>query len=109
MREVPFEETIAERKMVLRRNNGEVLDVTLQIGRPVPFSHNPNDFACPFRLVGLSKEERMYQVGVDSAQALELVYRILPSWLQLTASIHGGKLETWGEAGHGFPEWPGRE
>jgi len=102
VRDVPFVECIAERKLVLRRDAGPPLDVTLEIGRPLPLPHNPAAIACPFRLVGLEKVESMYTVGVDSAQALQLVFRGLPSWLAITGRIYGGKFEAFGGSDHAF-------
>jgi hypothetical protein len=36
MRAIPFVECIAERKLLLRRPAGPLVEVTLEIGRPVP-------------------------------------------------------------------------
>ncbi len=36
MRDIPFVERIAERALVLQRADGSRIDVTLEIGRPVP-------------------------------------------------------------------------
>ena len=101
MRDVPFSECIAVRELVLRRGT-DTVPVTLEIGRPVSLPHNPEIIACPFRLVGLGREEKMYQVGVDSAQALQLVFRVLPSWLEGRALIHGGVFEAFGGPDHAF-------
>lgn len=102
MRDVPFVERIAERTLVLHRADGSTSDVTLEIGRPVSVPQYNIPSACPFRLVGLEKEEKLYAVGVDSAQALKLALDILPSWLDLTGSIYGGKFVAFGGTDHGF-------
>jgi hypothetical protein len=93
MRDVPFTDCIAERRLVLNRGRESSIDVMLEIGRPVPLPQNPSVSACPFRIIGLSREEKMYAAGVDSAQALQLVFQVLPAWLEITAKSHGGVFE----------------
>jgi hypothetical protein len=102
MRDMPFTECIAERKLVLRRDGYALIHVTLQIGRPISLQEFPEDSVCPFRLMGLENEEHMHAVGVDSAQALQLVFHILPSWLDDKARTYGGVFEALGGRDHGF-------
>jgi hypothetical protein len=103
MRDIPFVECIAERALVLLRSDGATVDITLQIGRPVPVPEYNIPSACPFRLVGLEKEEKLYAVGIDSAQALQLATQSLAAWLDITGKIHGGKFVAFDGEDHGFP------
>jgi len=102
MRNIPFVERIAERALVLQRVDGTTTDVTLEIGLPVPAPQYQIPSACPFRLIGLAKEEKLYVVGVDSAQALQLALRGMAAWLDVTAASHGGKFVLSGGTDHGF-------
>jgi hypothetical protein len=102
MRDIPFVECIAERALVLRRVDGTMIDVTLEIGRPVPVPRYQIPSACPFRLVGLEKEERLYAVGEDSAQALQLALKMMAAWLSITGKIYGGEFVAFGGKDHGF-------
>jgi hypothetical protein len=102
MRDIPFIERIAERLLVLQRDDGTTTSVTLEIGRPVPVPQYKIPSACPYRLVGLEQEERLYAVGVDSAQALQLALSGIASWLDITGRSHGGKFVLVGGTEHGF-------
>jgi hypothetical protein len=44
----------------------------------------------------------MYAVGLNSAQALQLAFPGLPSWLEVTGRIYGGKFEAFGGPDHAF-------
>jgi hypothetical protein len=103
MRDIPFVDCIAERVLVLHRADGTTADVTLEIGRPVPVPQYDIPFACPFRLVGLGKEERLYAVGEDSAQELQLALQMMVPWLGITAKSYGGEFAALGGKDHGFP------
>jgi hypothetical protein len=103
MRDIPFVEVIAGRALVLQRADGTTTDVALEIGRPVPVPQYGIPAACPFRLVGLEKEEKLYAVGADSAQALQLALQTMASWLSITGKIYGGKFIAFGGTDHGFP------
>ena len=102
MRDIPFLERIAERSLVLQRADGTTTGVTLEIGRPVPVPQFRIPSACPFRLVGLGKEEKLYTVGEDSAQALQLALQGIASWLDITGKQHDGKFIAFGGTDHGF-------
>jgi hypothetical protein len=102
MRDIPFVDCIVNRVLVLHRADGTTANITLEIGRPVPVPQYDIPFACPFRLVGLDKEERLYSVGEDSAQALQLALQMMGAWLDITAKGYGGEFSAFGGKGHGF-------
>jgi hypothetical protein len=102
MRDIPFVEAIAARLLILERDDGTIANVTLEIGRPVPVPQYQIRSACPYRLVGLQREEKLYAVGVDSAQALQLAMTGIAPWLEITGRIYGGKFVLDGGTAHGF-------
>jgi hypothetical protein len=102
MRDIPFVDRIAYRVLVLHRADGTTTDVTLEIGRPVRVPEYDIPFACPFRLVGLDKEERLYSVGEDSAQALQLALQMMGAWLGIIGKGYSGEFTAFGGKGHGF-------
>jgi len=113
MRDVPIGEVIATREFVFHVTDGGERQVTLQIGKPVRPSWSveetrgvaPPAFVSPFQIVGLSKDERVYAVGIDAVQALVLGFRVLPSWLAITASIYRGRFFFLEEDGLGLPQF----
>lgn len=102
MRDIPFEDVVAERALQLQRADGTSAEVSLQIGRPVPVAQYNIPSACPFRLVGLGKEEKFYAVGVDSVQALQLAFQAMAAWLDIKGKIYGGIFVAFGGTDHGF-------
>jgi hypothetical protein len=107
-REVPIGEVIAERQYLFHCEDGTERSVTLRIGKPTPPPWRdpaPPDFVCPFELVGLAKPEAMYAVGIDAVQALLLAFRVLPSWLSITASVHRGRFSYFETSDLGLPEF----
>ena len=91
MRDIPFIECIASRALVLQRPDGSKVPVTLEIGRPMPVPQYKIPSACPFRVTGLDGEEKLYAVGADSVQALQLAMDGIAAWLVATAARYGGK------------------
>jgi hypothetical protein len=107
-REVPIGEVIAEREYLFHHDDGTERTAVLRIGKPtLPAWSDPTHppFVCPFELVGFPKEERMYAAGIDAVQALVLAFRVLPSWLLITASVHRGRFSYLESSDLGLPEF----
>jgi uncharacterized protein DUF6968 len=105
-REVPIGDVIAERSFILHHSDGSEHAATLRIGKPTPppwTDPPPPPFVCPFELVGLSKPEGLYSVGIDGVQALVLAFRVLPSWLAVVADIDSGRFFYLGGNDLGLP------
>lgn len=66
---------IAHRVLELKENPSEKVDVF--IGNP--FQLGKDEWACPYRIVGGGIDLNLQIIGVDSVQALQLVFPIIDS------------------------------
>lgn len=65
MKNIIFNEIIAERELELRTRKGELKKVVVQIGKPMPMTvPNPNDnWYCPFKISGLKEKDTIRAAG----------------------------------------------
>ncbi|MDO1509687.1 MULTISPECIES: hypothetical protein [unclassified Neisseria] len=73
--ELTQETAIAHRTLELSENSAEKVNVL--IGKPEQLGEN--EWACPYRIVGAGKDINFRISGVDSIQALQLVFSIIES------------------------------
>lgn len=83
-------DVIAERQLLLRKDNGS-LDVTVKIGRPALDSSGEN-WMCPYEIWFGDNCKSMAMHGVDSIQALQLTIATLDVELEHGAKRYAGTL-----------------
>lgn len=59
-------------------NNNQTLDVF--IGKP--FFVNDDEWHCPYRIYGANEDFNSSVIGIDSVQALQLVFKIIDSVIE---------------------------
>ncbi|WP_431313276.1 DUF6968 family protein [Streptomyces antnestii] len=63
--------------------------VVVEIGKPVPDTASGGDWACEYRISGLTKEHRMRVFGVDSIQAIQNACIAIGGALRGAHDLHG--------------------
>jgi hypothetical protein len=99
-----LEETIAERRLTLISNSGELREIVVRIGKPVR-SPNHAEFACACQIVGLGADSVKRIYGFDAFQSLQLTLRFISDMLNHYRQETEGRIY-WQEPGDdmGFVE-----
>jgi len=99
-----LEDPIAERRLTLISDAGEVREIVVRIGKPVP-SHDHADFACECQIAGIGESRVRRIFGLDAFQSLQLTFRFISTMLNHHREEAGGRL-FWQEPGDdmGFAE-----
>jgi hypothetical protein len=71
---------IAERRLTLVSDDGEVRDVMVRIGKPES-SPGGAEFSCECQILGLDEGKVMRVYGLDAFQALQIVLRFISTLL----------------------------
>ena len=96
---------IADRKLSLKANNGDLeRTVNVLLGRPQVFSDS-SDYYCPYQIKGAGDEKIRHVGGVDAFQAIHLALQTLGAELQALNQKLDGKLHWDGDrdGSLGFP------
>ena len=99
-----LEEMLAERRLTLISNFGELRDIVVRIGKPVRSSEHA-EFACEYQIVGLGEGSVRRIYGVDAFQSLQLTLRFISTMLNHYRQESDGRIY-WHEPGDdmGFVE-----
>jgi hypothetical protein len=99
-----LEGMIAERRLTLISDGGEVRNVVVRIGRPEP-SPDRAEFFCECQIFGLDEGKVMRIYGLDAFQSLQLALRFISSLLNHHRKEANGRMY-WQEPGDdmGFAE-----
>jgi hypothetical protein len=97
MQEIDIGTVIAERVLDLPEEDGMI---KILVGMPRKTSHD--DFITPYRIVGIGDEKVRLAAGVDSTQALQLVFKMIGADLHDEQSRH--RIEWLGRSDLGFPQ-----
>ncbi len=99
-----LEEMIAERRLTLISNSGELQEILVRIGKPAR-SADHAEFACEYQIAGLgdTKVRRIY--GLDAFQSLQLTLKFISTMLNHHRQESDGRIY-WLEPGDdmGFAE-----
>jgi hypothetical protein len=77
--------------------------VKVIVGKPRPYPEPPEDYYCPFQIVGLGNEKIYYASGVDSVQALALALRKIGILLNASKAYKRGELTMYNDRELIFP------
>ena len=92
-------EPIATRTLKLR--SGREAEVTVVIYKP-SYCEGPGDFRCDYSIAGNGINVRRYAAGLDSVQALQMVFIHIGAHLDRYEMTSGSRLD-WAGSDHGFP------
>jgi len=88
-------EVIAERALTFTRADGSTEAVTVRIGKPA-VGTSPDEWRCPYQIVGLGRVRTFALSGVDSMQALLLTLQVI---------LPDGTFTWLDDANPGFPDY----
>jgi hypothetical protein len=91
MRTFALGEELSSRTLRFRTRSGNVLNVTVVLGKPVADLEPPERaWICPFQIVGIRDEPVRAMFGVDAFQALVLALHVIPTELRSIARDESG-------------------
>ena len=86
-----LEELIAERRLTLISNSGELQEIVVRIGKPAR-SPDHAEFACEYQIAGLGEGSVRRIYGVDAFQSLQLTLRFISNMLNHYRQESEGRL-----------------
>ena len=77
--------------------------INVIIGIPQRFPDGPDDYFCPFQIIGMGDEQVRYGAGVDAVQAVWLTLQMIGARLYTSPEAKSGALTWLGQSDLGFP------
>jgi hypothetical protein len=78
--------------------------VIVKLGAPQEYPEPPDDYFCPYQIIGLGDERVRYAGGVDAFQALSLALKSIGAVLYSSTEARAGELSWLGQSDLGFPQ-----
>ena len=86
-----LEDPIAERRLTLISDSGELREILVRIGKPVS-SPGRADYACEYQIAGLGEDSVRRIYGLDAFQSLQLTLRFISSMLNHCRKESDGRI-----------------
>jgi uncharacterized protein DUF6968 len=102
---VELGQVIAERTLTFSAPDRPARTVIVKLGAPKQGPDRPDDWFCPWQIIGIGSEQVMYTAGVDGFHTLQLVMDMIGVTLYYEAERAGMRMYWLDEADPdiGFP------